>query len=211
MKKNILVVSNGLIHPSFLVRKSLNLLLKNMRSAYNFTFTKKLADLEKTREKSYDAVILYYHLRKINPASLEALKSFAERGGGILVLHSSMASFKDNKEYQELLGGRFTGHGPVKRFNITAKDKNHEILEGVSNFSIRDELYIHEYDDRNHVVLECRDDSYDEPILWTKYYGFGKVCYFAPGHCVNVFHNREVKKIIRNALAWVCREENRHA
>ncbi len=207
MRKKILVVSKGFIHPSFFCRKRLKLLLKGLQDDFMFSFTNKLTDLEKVEGKSFDAVILYYHEKKISNRTLAAFKNFSEGGGGVLALHSAMASFKDNKEYQEILGGKFIGHGKVKKIDVFAKDKSHEILKGTTDFTVRDELYLHEYDNLNQIILNCRDNGQDEPMLWTKHYGYGRVCYFAPGHCVNVFRNREVKRVIENSLRWVCQVE----
>jgi uncharacterized protein len=207
MGKRVLVVSRGLIHPSLTCRIYLKQLLKSLQGNFTFVFSGALDGLKRLREGNYDAVILYFHEKKISDHALHALIQFAGKGGGVLALHASMASFKTNTKYQELLGGRFTGHGKIEKIDVYTKDAEHELLKEAAGFTIKDELYIHEYDRRNEIVLACENKGQEEPVLWTRRYGSGRVCYFAPGHMPNVFQTEAVRKVIKDALMWVCKSE----
>ena len=208
---NILVVSKGIIHPSFLSRKCLNLLLKKLGNGFTLNIAASLKGLNKLGEGNYDAVILYYHEKNISSELFDCIRKFTENGGGVLALHSSMASFKQNTRYQELLGGKFESHDKIKTIDVFARDKDHPIAEGIDGFTVRDELYIHECHQDIEVVLACENNGWAEPVLWTKNYGRGRVCYFAPGHCPNVWLNSAVRKVIHNSLLWVGRREDRNA
>jgi uncharacterized protein len=205
MKKRVLVVSKGFIHPSAVCRAYLRRLLKAL-CGFSFVFSGTLKGLQRLGSEPFDAVILYYHEKKICDEALQALLHFAGGGGGVLALHSAMASFKTNQAYQELLGGRFTGHGKIDKIQVYSTDSQQLFLEKRA-FSIKDELYIHEYDSHNEVILACDNQGREEPVLWTRGYGSGRVCYFAPGHMPNVFRSKEVKKVIQGALNWACRLE----
>ncbi len=206
MEKKVLVVSRGFIHPSLACRIALKVLLKRLRNC-SFVFTGTIDGLVKLELENFDAVILYYHEKKISDQALHALVQFAEKGGGVLALHSSMASFKTSNKYQQLLGGKFKGHGKIERIDIYTTNGEHALLKEPVKFTVKDELYIHEYDRHNKIVLACDNKGQEEPVLWTREYGSGRVCYFAPGHVLNVFRSEEVKKVIEDALTWVCRSE----
>lgn len=205
----VLVVSRGLIHPSFFCRQGLSRLLQGLGTGFTFHYTGSLQDFKKLSSGNYNAVILYYHQKKIGNNQLAALFDFARQGGGVLALHSAMASCKENSSYQELLGGRFTGHDRIESISVFAKNKEHPIAAGVDEFTVRDELYVHEYDQSNEVIMACKHNGSEEPVLWTKAYGRGRVCYFAPGHCLNVWFNPAVKKVIHNSLLWIGGQEGK--
>ncbi len=219
MKHNVLVISKGIIHPSFLSRKTLKFLLRDLRANYSLHFTNRLEALKKlnnanqvkgsskTNYVHYKAAILYYHAKSASEEALNALFDYVENGGSVLALHSSMASFKNNKEYQEMLGGKFASHGKIENVKVYPLDNTHPILNGVREFTVKDELYIHEYQQNNTILLSTNNKGQEEPIMWIKTYGKGKVCYFAPGHCPNVWLNAEVKKLLNNALIWLCDEK----
>ena len=201
----MLVVSTGLVHPSVICRFNLKQALNRLSGSCKFTFTGSLPGLEKLGREPFNAVVLYYHRRKIGESALDALLQFAASGGGVLALHGSMASFKTNKRYQELMGGKFTGHGRIQKIHIYTKDGEPGILTEPVAFSVKDELYLHEYDRQNEIVLACDNKGREEPVLWTKSYGSGRVCYFSLGHRAAVFRREEVQKVIQEALLWVCR------
>ena len=199
----ILVLSKGLIHPSVLARNSLELLLKSLDDNFDFITTSNLNELKNLQRNNYDAVLLYYHLKSMKNDNLKALIDYVKNGGGVLALHSSMASLKDNVAYQDLLGGRFIGHGKVEKIKVDIHDNNHPISSGVSGFEIKDELYLHEYDQNNEIIYSVQTGTNYEPVLWTRSYGQGRVCYFALGHCFHVWQHPEVKRILRNSLHWL--------
>ncbi len=210
MTRQLLVISRGLIHPSPLCRRNLKKMLESMEDDFSFQFSGNLHELNYLNQKKYAAVILYYHEKKIDDAALEALLNYVNEGGGVLALHSAMASFKENRRYQSLLGGKFTGHDKVENIDIIVKNKEHGISREVNDFSVKDELYIHAYDENNEIIMVSDNKGHREPVLWTKNFGKGKVCYFSPGHCPRVWQNTEVKKIIRNALHWLCEAEDQN-
>jgi type 1 glutamine amidotransferase len=107
MGNKILVISKGFVHPSLFCRYHFKQLLLSLDNGFSFTFTDKLRAIENLKEKNFQGVILYYHEEKHCDHLLNRFKEFVAHGGGVLAIHSAMASFKENKEYQDILGGRF--------------------------------------------------------------------------------------------------------
>ncbi|NMA95877.1 MAG: ThuA domain-containing protein [Clostridiales bacterium] len=203
----ILVISDGFFHPSLICRYAFKRLLTDLDEDFHFEFTKNINVLSALREKAYSAVILYFHKKRIKESALSGLEAFASKGGGVFAIHSAMASFKTSSRYQKILGGRFTGHGPIDDIAIRNVPSKIDIgLKSIS-FSIKDELYIHDYDSDNDILLEGVQNGIEEPILWIKCYGNGKVAYLSLGHRKAVFEQNEVKSIIEKVLNWISTRE----
>ena len=209
MNKNVLIIVKGLIHPSLPAKITFKTMLLNLDKKINYTVRTSIKDLQILNRGTFDAVILYYHLKEIDAFSLRALIKFAEKGGGVLVLHSAMASFKNNARYKDFVGGRFREHGRIEEITIFPTDNDHPVTKDIKSFSVKDELYIHDYDSDNTILMTANNKGLDEPALWVKEYGSGRICYFAPGHCANVWLNEEVRNIIGNALEWLLKSEDK--
>ncbi len=197
---NVLLVTDGFFHPPLLGRLTLD---DTLRKMHGFSFDH-VNSLEKTPShlEIYSALVLYFHHKSISPMALSKLERFVQSGGGILAIHAATASFKETLPYFDILGGRFIGHGKVGKIEVI--NQNSQIFSGIPNFSIRDELYIHEVNDQVLVHFSAKLETKEIPIVWTQLYGKGKVCYALPGHMTGSMHNPTYKKVLQRALAWVC-------
>ena len=196
----VLLVTDGFFHPPLLGRLVLNGTLRKMQG---FSFDH-VNSLEKIPSDLgiYTALVLHFHHKTISQSALSKLDKFVQAGGGILALHAATASFKETIPYHDILGGRFIGHGNVAK--IVAINQNSQIFSGIPDFSIRDELYIHEVNDQILVHFSSKQESKEVPIVWTYTYGKGKVCYALPGHTTGSMLNLAYKKVLQRALEWVC-------
>lgn len=179
MKNRILVVSKGFLHPSILCRHSLKKLLLGLERDFAFEFTRNLRDMGALEGEFFQGVILYFHEKRIDEALFDKFGDFLLEGGGVLAIHSAMASFKKNKKYQDILGGRFLGHGRIRDLEVISNAGELNIPLDPVSFCVRDELYIHEYHKDNSILMVCQYEGGKEPVLWTKTYGRGRVAYFS--------------------------------
>jgi type 1 glutamine amidotransferase len=100
--------------------------------------------------------------------------------------------------YAEMMGASWseeapkTGHAPRHTFTVKIADSDHPITRGMSgSFRINDELY-HSQHMRpgNYILATAFDDpkiggtGKDEPIMWTRSYGQGRVFFTSLGHDV---------------------------
>ena len=205
MKKKILAITSGYIHPKIWARKSLIRFLKS-NDAYEIVTAGSIEALKRLHTESFDGVIIYLHRRKISDKALGSLKSYLNNGGGLLAMHSATASFKKCPEYFKLLGGRFVSHEKVMDFQIALGPGGSKIFKDINTFTIYDELYIHETYEGITVHLYGEANGVKEPVLWTKNVGSGKVCYLEPGHCGPTLVNPEMEKIIIQSLNWISSE-----
>lgn len=206
----VLLISSGWVHPSWLARLSLAWTLSAL-PGYRFHRIASLEGLPDTVTEHYAAIVLYIHRQQISAAALERLESFVSQGGGLLAVHSASASFKDEKRFAQLLGGRFVGHGPVQNYTVQPALEQDPVFGQLPVFQVRDELYRHEWDAGNHIHFFTSAVGSDtpEPVVWTRLYETGRVCYCSLGHRSAVLRHPTVGSILTRGLIWVCSPDTR--
>jgi type 1 glutamine amidotransferase len=198
--KRVLLVTDGLFHPTFFGRMALHRALRQLKD-FSFDHTTSLEKLP-IDLSALSALVLHYHHKKISTAALAKLDQYVKQGGGILALHAATASFKETLPYFEILGGRFIGHGPVERFEV--RRVRDDIYGDIENFTVRDELYIHELQPGIEVHFTAQLEDKEIPVVWTYRYGKGRVCYAVPGHTTESMRSSTYQKILQRGLMWVC-------
>lgn len=201
--KKVLLVTDGLFHPTFLGRMALHKALKQLK---DFSFVH-VSSLERSPSdlSPFSALVLHYHHKTVSNAALGKLDRFVKNGGGIIAIHAATASFKETLPYFEILGGRFIGHGPVQEFEV--RRVSDEIFGGIDNFVVNDELYIHDLQPAIQVHFMSQLEGKEVPVLWTYRYGKGKVCYAVPGHTTGSMRNKTYQRILQRGLMWVSQVE----
>jgi type 1 glutamine amidotransferase len=202
----VLLVSDGLVHPSLLGRFWLRRALAAL-PGYRFRRVASLESLVGLPPDSFRAIVLYVHHKTLSPAALERLDVFLSQGGGLLALHSASASFEDEPRWHDILGGRFDHHGPVEEFVVQPVSSDDEVFGDIPGFSVRDELYRHAYDAGNQIHFCTVVGDEREPVVWTRYRGQGRVCYCALGHTASVMREPYVQQILQHGLGWVSNQE----
>jgi type 1 glutamine amidotransferase len=202
----VLLVSDGFVHPSLLGRFWLR---RSLLALPGFRF-QRLASLEGLPHLSLGslrAIVLYVHHKTLSLAALEGLDRFLKRGGGLLAVHSASASFQKQRRYHDILGGRFVTHGPVEEFVVQPADPDGAVWGDIAPFRVRDELYRHEYDAANRIRLYTMVGEEREPVVWTRRWGQGSVCYCSLGHTTSAMHHPAVQETLQRGLIWVCDQE----
>jgi uncharacterized protein len=203
----ILLVSDGLVYPSPLARFWLRRTLAAV-PGYRLRRVASLEALVTLPPDSFRGIVLYVHQEHLSTAALEALEAFLAAGGGLLAVHSASASFKDVPRFYEILGGRFDHHGPIQDFVVQPAQPQDEAFEGIPEFSVQDELYRHEYDPANQTLFYTTVEEVREPVVWTRRWGEGRVCYCSLGHTVSTMRHPQVRQILQRGLVWV--SQGRH-
>lgn len=195
MTRPVLLVTDGIIHPPLAGRWVLNRALRAL-PGFCFEQVRSLENLPVDVER-FAALVLYFHHKTLSPMALTRLQAYARQGGGILALHSATASFKDCLPYSEILGGRFIGHGEVKPFEMV--NRGGGIFDDIPKFTLTDELYFHNLSADIQVHFTA---GRDVPVLWTRHYGRGKICYAGPGHTAGSLKHPVYQNVLRRGLAW---------
>jgi hypothetical protein len=206
-----MLISAGLFHPSLRARRRLAALLS---ATPGVTLRKScgLRGISRLDPARYQAAVLYYHRSRLSSAALAVLDRYLARGGAILALHSATASFKGQERYFRILGGAFAGHGPVDEIRVRREERTEiggqpagpDFRELPASFTLRDELYRHRFYGGVTVHFRGSDgESWDEPVVWSRLYGEGRLVYTAFGHTAAPFGQPTVAAILQRSLEWL--------
>jgi type 1 glutamine amidotransferase len=146
----------------------------------------------------------------MTPEQEQAVVRFVKGGRSVLCLHNSLGLYPANGPYLKLMGGRYTGHGPLERFRVEVKDPRHPVTRGVSAFTVADEQHTPVVDKGQHVLLESRGDDGKTAVAgWVSEPGKGRVCHLAPGHTREALLQPMFQLLLRNAVRWCLRSEGK--
>jgi len=146
----------------------------------------------------------------------------AVRGGvGIGGCHGGMCdSFRQNTEYQFMTGGQWVSHpgGDGVRYMVNIRNRRHFITRGMGDFEVVSEQYYMHVDPANKVLAtttfpvadgpHVKNGKVKMPVVWTKYYGAGRVFYTSLGHVAKVAAQKEVLRICTRGFLWAAHAED---
>src|SRR5262249_45465440 len=115
--------------------------------------------------------------------------------------------YPDGGPYLKLVGGRYTGHGPLERFRVEVVDRNHPITRDVEDFSVADEQHTPETDlGKVHLLLRSRSGAGKSAVGgWAYEPGKGRLCHLANGHTREALLHPMFQRLMRNAVKWCVR------
>jgi uncharacterized protein len=151
----------------------------------------------------YDVVVLYHTRGDITDEQMNALSRFVREGGGFVGVHGAAASFRDSPEFHALLGGIFIKHPPPRRYTVSIRDPEHPITKGLDEeFDIVDEMYTYDYDPRVEILATALWKGQEHPVVWTKSWGTGRVCFFALGHDAEIAKQAPFSDLLTRCARW---------
>ena len=143
---------------------------------------------------------------EVCPKEFEA---YVRAGGGFLAVHSGLAyNLERNAEYVGLVGSIFLGHPPRCAVDLKCVNPAHPILNGIGDFSIRDEHYNMEMtcEDADIFLQSVSEKGGTQPAGYTRELGEGRLCALTPGHTLDVWENESFMKLFTNAMEWCLKE-----
>lgn len=161
--------------------------------------------------KEFDIIITYTIKGTLTKAQEEGLlnaikgnsKETKGRSKGFIGLHGATVSFLDSINYLQMIGGKLLSHPPINSYTFGVTDLSHPITKGITNFCLKDELYLIEIYNPIDTLLTCKYNGLIYPIAWVKPYGLGKVFYLGLGHGKEQLSNKCIQKMIKNAIKWM--------
>lgn len=130
----------------------------------------------------YDVIVFYYTYGEITDAQKNGLLNFVASGKGFVGIHPTSSFFMDSPECLAMLGGKFVTHPPYREYHVSVVDHENPITEGLTEFTVKDEQYILDFDPRVEVLCSALWKGTAMPVAWTKSFGKGRVFYLALGH-----------------------------
>jgi len=159
-----------------------------------------------------DLIIQHITMSKMSPLETKGLISAIARGVGLAGCHGGLGdSFRDNTEYQYMVGGQFVKHpGGEVTYTVNIESKNDPITAGIKDFSLHTEQYYMHIDPNLEVLASTKfsgiHDSWIKgavvPVVWKKLYGKGRVFYNSIGHSKETFEIPEVWTLIKRGVVW---------
>jgi type 1 glutamine amidotransferase len=162
-----------------------------------------LSALESPGLDAYDLVVFYYTVGTITDAQKNGLLNFVAQGKGYAGVHSAADSFRDCPEYRAMVGGHFVTHPHYREYQVSVADEGHPVMEGLgSEFLVKDEQYILDYDPRVHVLASALYQGKAMPVAWTKPWGKGRVFYLALGHDPAACRQEVFRTMLQRGAKW---------
>ncbi len=169
--------------------------------------------------KSFDVILPVWTMGQIDDNNWEIknskignLQEAIHSGVGLAGWHGGMSdAFRDNTNYQFLVGSQFVCHpGNFVDYEVNIIDKNHEIVDGISDFKVFSEQYFLHIDPSINIIASTKFtkeyhqwiDGVEMPVAYTKTWGNGKIFHCSIGHYLKDFENENVVKLLIQGINW---------
>ncbi|MFT3787753.1 MAG: ThuA domain-containing protein [Tepidisphaeraceae bacterium] len=150
-----------------------------------------------------------------NEQANPVFKAVREHGVGIAGCHGGMCdSFRENTEWQFMTGGQWVAHpgNDGVKYRVDVITGSHPIVQGIDDFDVASEQYYMHVDPAVKVLATTRfptadgphapNGVVDMPVVWTKYYGRGKVFYNSLGHQASIVEAEPCLTLMRRGFLW---------
>ena len=143
-----------------------------------------------------------WYTDSVTEVGVPEFDAYIREGGGFLSLHSANTA-KEKAGYALLAGNIFLGHPPRCAVEVKITG-SHPIVDGIEDFSIRDEHYQVECFAENPVELfrTISENGGTQIGGYTLEPGKGRLCVMTPGHVLSVWQHPCYQRILLNALKW---------
>ena len=171
--------------------------------------------LDKEKMMGLDLIVPVWTMGTISREQEKGLLEAVASGVGIAGWHGSMAdSFRNNTEYQWMVGGQWVAHpGGVINYRINITKSDDPIVAGIEDFDIQSEQYYMHVDPSNEVLATTTFSGEHAywvkdvvmPVVWKRKYAKGKVFYASFGHTRQDFDVPEALEIQKRGMLWASR------
>ena len=174
------------------------------------------AYLDGDKLKALDLIVPIWTMGTIKGEQLNPLLEAVKSGVGLAGCHGGMCdSFRDATEYQFMTGGQWVAHpgNDGVEYTVRITDPDHFITQGTpAEFPVKSEQYYMHVDPAVKVLATTRfptadgphvpNGSVDMPVVWTKYYGKGRVFYNSLGHVANIMRQPDPLRLMMRGFLW---------
>ena len=175
-------------------------------------------DLEKL--ESLDLIVPCWTMGEITNEQCNNVVEAVAGGVGMAGCHGGMCdSFRNSTQWQFMTGGQWVAHpgNDGTEYFVDIKNTASPIVEGIKGFAVKSEQYYLHVDPAVNVLATTRfpvvngyhtaNGTVDMPVVWTKYWGHGRVFYNSLGHHANVFDIPEAIELMRRGFLWAARSK----
>lgn len=173
------------------------------------------AYLDSAKLATLDLIVPVWTMGTITREQEKGLLDAIASGVGVAGWHGTMGdSFRNNTEYQFMVGGQWVAHpGNIIDYTVNITDHDHQITQGLSDFQMHSEQYFMHVDPSVKVLATTTFggtyapwiDGAVMPVVWTKMWGKGRVFYSSLGHVATDFDVPEARELVRRGMLWASR------
>jgi len=144
---------------------------------------------------SFDVVSPVWTMGSLTAEQWRGLNQAVRGGVGFAGVHGGAGdAFRDNLEYQWMVGGQFVGHPHTGDYTVRLTRNKSPITRGMkSSFRYKSEQYYMIVDPGIRILAETiyryNGQNIKMPVIWTKTWGKGRVFYSSLGHCAQEFRD----------------------
>jgi type 1 glutamine amidotransferase len=171
--------------------------------------------LNKEKMLDLDLIVPIWTMGIITHEQERGLLEAVASGVGIAGWHGGLAdSFRNNTEYQWMVGGQWVAHpGGVIDYDVNIVKPDDPIVKGISAFHMQSEQYYMHIDPSNEVLATTTfSGEYAYwvkgvvmPVVWKRMYQKGRIFYGSFGHVRKDFDVPEALEIERRGMLWASR------
>jgi uncharacterized protein len=171
--------------------------------------------LDEPLMRSLDLIVPVWTMSTITKEQEQGLLGAVASGVGIAGWHGCMAdSFRNNTEYQFMVGGQWVAHpGNIIDYIVNITNHDDPISAGIADFQMHSEQYYMHVDPSNQVLATTTFSAEYfpwiagtvMPVVWKRQWGAGRVFYSSLGHVARDFDVPEAHTIMQRGMLWASR------
>jgi len=168
---------------------------------------------EKTR--SLDLIVQVWTMGTITSEQEKGLLDAIADGVGFAGWHGGAGdSFRNNTDYQFMVGGQWVAHpGGIVDYEVNIVKHDDPIVAGLKDVQMHSEQYYMHVDPANEVLATTTfSGKYAPwiagtvmPVVWKRMWGKGRVFYCSLGHVAKDFDVPEARTIVQRGMLWASR------
>ncbi len=165
--------------------------------------------------QALDLVVPIWTMGTITKEQERGLLDAVASGVGIAGHHGGMGdSFRNNVEYQWMVGGQWVAHpGNIIDYQVNITNHTDPITAGLDDFAMHSEQYYMHVDPANEVLATTTfTGEYADwvkgtvmPVVWKRMWQKGRVFYSSLGHKAHDFDVPQAKEIQIRGMLWASR------
>lgn len=163
-------------------------------------------------------IVPIWTMGKIEQDQLRHVCDAVQAGVGLAGCHGGMCdAFREATEWQFMTGGQWVAHPGNDGVQYTVKimPEKSAITAGIQDFQVSSEQYYLHVDPAVKVLATTRfpiadgphtgNGPVDMPVVWTKFYGQGRVFYNSLGHHADIIAMEPALTLMRRGFQWAAR------
>ena len=166
----------------------------------------------------YDLIVPIWTMGTLDGKLEENVCNAVANGTGIAGCHGGMCdAFRNSTQWQFMTGSQWVAHpgGGVTYKVEIAKNTDSPLVAGINDFMVTSEQYYIHVDPAVKVYATTKfptvegehssNGEVDVPVVYTKFWGKGKVYYNSLGHTSKIFEIPEAKELMRRGFLYAAR------